>query len=167
MREIRREITKMFAGDKGCAPPLVISYGAASSTTHTRRTPCYAPVGRGKEVRCGRVVGEIGEAPPVAEEASRFRGSAPSPIPDSGRGAVGTTVSNRTPLRLFCNFSVGRHPCVPPLGVQRVSAAGHTGHALQVCFSAKRGCGVPHPVVRTPPRRRLRYTFPRTFAALR
>ena len=113
---------------------------------------CGACRRRGEGARCGRVVGEIGEAPPVAEEASRFRGSAPIGGHDSGRESVGTTVGNRRPLRMFCSFSVGRHPCVPPYR----------------CFSAqKRGCGVPHPVVRTPPRRRPRYTFPRTFAALR
>ena len=110
---------------------------------------CGACRRRGEEARCGRVVGEIGEAPPVAEEASRFRGSAPIGGHDSGRESVGTTVGNRRPLRIFCSFSVGRHPCVPPYR----------------CFSAQ--SGVPHPVVRTPPRRRPRYTFPRTFAALR
>ena len=50
--------------------------------------------GRGK-----RAVGEIGEAPPVADEASRFRGSAPIGGYDSGRQSVGTTVGNRRPLR--------------------------------------------------------------------
>ena len=53
--------------------------------------------------RCGeRAVGEIGEAPPVAEEASRFRGSAPIGGYDSGRQSVGTTVGNRRPLRVGC-----------------------------------------------------------------
>ena len=47
----------------------------------------------------GRAVGEIGEALPVAEEASRFRGSAPIGGHDSGRESVGTTVGNRPPLR--------------------------------------------------------------------
>ena len=52
---------------------------------------------------CGkRAVGEIGEAPPVAEEASRFRGSAPIGGYDSGRQSVGTTVGNRRPLRVGC-----------------------------------------------------------------
>ena len=46
-----------------------------------------------------RGVGEIGEAPPVAEEASRFRGSAPIGGHNSGRESVGTTVGNRRPLR--------------------------------------------------------------------
>ena len=58
-------------------------------------TPPYGVV----EVRCRRVVGEIGEAPPVAEEASRFRGSAPIGGHDSGRESAGTTVGNRRPLR--------------------------------------------------------------------
>ena len=47
-----------------------------------------------------RVVGEIGEAPPVAEEASRFRGSAPIGGHDSGRESAGTTAGNRRPLRM-------------------------------------------------------------------
>ena len=51
-------------------------------------------------MECGRrAVGEIGEALPVAEEASRFRGSAPIGGHDSGRESVGTTVGNRRPLR--------------------------------------------------------------------
>ena len=50
-------------------------------------------------VRYKRGVGEIGEAPPVAEEASRFRGSAPIGGHDSARESGGTTVGNRRPLR--------------------------------------------------------------------
>ena len=56
-----------------------------------------APYGICKE--CLRAVGEIGEALPVAEEASRFRGSAPIGGHDSDRKSVGTTVGNRRPLR--------------------------------------------------------------------
>ena len=41
--------------------------------------------------------GEIGEAPPVADEASRFRGSAPIGGHDSARQSVGTTVGKRAP----------------------------------------------------------------------
>ena len=44
-----------------------------------------------------RGVGEIGEAPPVAGEANRFRGSAPIGGHDSGRESAGTTVGNRRP----------------------------------------------------------------------
>ena len=47
-----------------------------------------------------RGVGEIGEALPVADEASRFRGSAPIGGHDSGRESVGTTVGNRRPLQM-------------------------------------------------------------------
>ena len=43
------------------------------------------------------VGGEIGEAPPVADEASRFRGSAPIGGHDSARQSVGTTVGKRAP----------------------------------------------------------------------
>ena len=45
--------------------------------------------------------GEIGEALPVADEASRFRGSAPIGGHNSGRESVGTTVGNRRPLRIM------------------------------------------------------------------
>ena len=55
-----------------------------------------------------RVVGEIGEALPVAEEARRFRGSAPIGGHDSGRESVGTTVGNRRPLRSVARSVVGR-----------------------------------------------------------
>ena len=41
--------------------------------------------------------GEIGEAPPVVEEESRFRGSAPIGGHGSGRESAGTTVGKRTP----------------------------------------------------------------------
>ena len=68
--------------------------------------------------RCRRVVGEIGEAPPVAEEASRFRGSAPIGDHDSGRESVGTMVGNRRPLRRAGECGVCR-------------AAAHMGAALQ------------------------------------
>ena len=48
--------------------------------------------------------GEIGEAPPVADEASRFRGSAPIGGHDSARQSVGTTVGKRAPpLRTIKN----------------------------------------------------------------
>ena len=43
------------------------------------------------------VGGEIGEAPPVADETSRFRGSAPIGGHDSARQSVGTTVGKRAP----------------------------------------------------------------------
>ena len=41
--------------------------------------------------------GEIGAAPPVADEASRFRGSASIGGYDSARQSVGTTVGKRAP----------------------------------------------------------------------
>ena len=65
-----------------------------------------APYGICKE--CLRAVGEIGEALPVAEEASRFRGSAPIGGHDSGRQSVGATVGKRTPpLRSVAWSAVG------------------------------------------------------------
>ena len=51
---------------------------------------------RGKASRSGPG-GEIGETPPVADAARRFRGSAPIGGRDSGRESVGTTVGKRTP----------------------------------------------------------------------
>ena len=66
-----------------------------------------------------RGVGEIGEAPPVAEEASRFRGSAPIGGHDSGRESVGATVGNRRPLRghnKWCGSYRRRGEGTPPCG---------------------------------------------------
>ena len=53
------------------------------------------------------VGGEIGEAPPVADEASRFRGSAPIGGHDSARQSVGTTVGKRAPLLRKRNKNYG------------------------------------------------------------
>ena len=67
-----------------------------------RAAGCGHPALRRRDKECGacrRGVGEIGEAPPVAGEASRFRGSAPIGGHDSGRESAGTTVGNRRPLR--------------------------------------------------------------------
>ena len=76
--------------------------GRPRSSGPDNATPCRAgPVC--PAVECGknpvRAVGEIGEALPVADEASRFRGSAPIGGHDSDRESVGTTVGNRRPLR--------------------------------------------------------------------
>ena len=48
-------------------------------------------------IRCGigKTGGEIAEVPPVADEARRFRGSAPIGGHDSGRESAGTTVGKR------------------------------------------------------------------------
>ena len=54
------------------------------------------PCPQGRPLR-SPVGGEIGEAPPVADEASRFRGSAPIDGHDSARQSVGTTVGKRAP----------------------------------------------------------------------
>ena len=77
---------------------------------------------RGCGKNSGRAVGEIGEALPVAEEASRFRGSAPIGGHDSDRKSVGTTVGNRRPLRKGCkrcgevrNLPARASPCQLPL----------------------------------------------------
>ena len=74
-----------------------------------RATARVAPTEALQGVRRGGALplpagGEIGEAPPVADAASRFRGSAPIGGHDSGRDSVGTTVGKRTPpLRILCN----------------------------------------------------------------
>ena len=84
------------------------------------------PTGAGHGVRCRRGVGEIGEAPPVAEEASRFRGSAPIGGHDSGRESVGTTVGNRRLLHGGWGCGTGGRGRTPPL--RRASCAvGGTG----------------------------------------
>ena len=81
--------------------------------------------------------GEIGEAPPVADEASRFRGSAPIGGHDSARESVGTTVGKRAPpLRTARYASVGADAYIGP----------HT--ALPVTL---RRAGCPHPAADTPP----------------
>ena len=70
-------------------PIQALSVGCADSS----------PRGRAKSVGPATLSGEIAEAPPVAEEARRFRGSAPIGGHDSGRESVGTTVGSRRPLR--------------------------------------------------------------------
>ena len=79
------------------------------------------PTGAGHGVRCRRGVGEIGEAPPVAGEANRFRGSAPIGGHDSGRESAGTTVGNRRPLHGGWGCGTGGRGRTPPL--RRASCA--------------------------------------------
>ena len=67
-------------------------------------------------------VGEIGEAPPAADEASRFRGSAPIGGHDSGRESAGTTVGSRRPLRPEWWAVRGGYGC-PCCGAQNFRAA--------------------------------------------
>ena len=64
------------------------AYGTMWVSSPTESTGCLQ-----------RVVGEIAEAPPVADEARRFRESAPIGGCDSRRESDGTTVGNRRPLR--------------------------------------------------------------------
>ncbi len=90
------------------------------------------PTGAGHGVRCRRGVGEIGEAPPVAGEANRFRGSAPIGGHDSGRESAGTTVGNRRLLRKHNDLTrrEGNTDChVAPLLAMTVFLRGavHTG----------------------------------------
>ena len=84
--------TERFAGADDPVRPAPITQHLVG------QGPCALPWVREKS---GRAVGEIGEALPVAEEASRFRGSAPIGGHDSDRESVGTTVGNRRPLRTF------------------------------------------------------------------
>ena len=72
-----------------------------------------------------RVGGEIGEAPPAADEASRFRGSAPIGGCDSGRESAGTTVGKRAPpLRIICGRLQRATARVAPTGGQGVRDGG-------------------------------------------
>ena len=80
--------------------------------------------------------GEIGEAPPVADEASRFRGSAPIGGHDSARQSVGTTVGKRAPPLRKRNKNYGeagrrgRRPLQSSIG--------------EWCVGADVGIGSPH-----------------------
>ena len=72
-----------------------------------------------------RVGGEIGEAPPAADEASRFRGSAPIGGCGSGRESAGTTVGKRAPpLRIICGRLQRSTARVAPTGGQGVRDGG-------------------------------------------
>ena len=100
-----------------------------------RAAGCGHPALRRRDKECGacrRGVGEIGEAPPVAGEASRFRGSAPIGGHDSGRESAGTTVGNRRLLRKHNDLTrrEGNTDChVAPLLAMTVFLRGavHTG----------------------------------------
>ena len=71
---------------------------------------------RYKECVRHRAGGEIGEALPVADEASRFRGSAPIGGHNSGRESAGTTMGKRTPpLRSVTRSAMGGRPQGSPL----------------------------------------------------
>ena len=76
-----------------------LDYSAERGAVQNRRAdrgvrPYGSATRNAEQVLAG---GEIGEAPPVADAASRFRGSAPIGGHDSGRESVGTTVGKRTP----------------------------------------------------------------------
>ena len=84
------------AGRRGRRPLREHGWGCGACRRRHTWVPPYRGISRGA---VKRGVGEIGKAPPVAEEASRFRGSAPIGGHDSGRESVGTTVGKRRPLR--------------------------------------------------------------------
>ena len=84
------------AGRRGRRPLREHGWGCGACRRRHTWVPPYRGISRGA---VKRGVGEIGKAPPVAEEASRFRGSAPIGGHDSGRESVGTTVGNRRPLQ--------------------------------------------------------------------
>ena len=54
---------------------------------------------------------EIADAPPVAEEARRFRGNAPIGGHDSGRESAGMTVSTSLAARLGRHTHAGTETC--------------------------------------------------------
>ena len=106
---------------------------------------------RGKASRSGPG-GEIGEAPPVADAARRFRGSAPIGGHDSGRQSVGTTVGKRTPPLRTAWWLVRRADVgIGPYGrfdkkVPYVESPSH-GFAVPASFrQGDRGDGLPQPV---------------------
>ena len=69
------------------------------------------------ESRLARRWAGIAEAPPVADEARRFRGSAPAVGRDSGRESAGTTVGRHGPRPTECltiEYPVGLGPCALP-----------------------------------------------------
>ena len=72
------------------------------------RSPC-AGVSRGLPV----IDGEIAEAPPVADEARRFRGSAPAGGHDNACQSAGTTVGRESPKRRRWRMKQGDFEEVP------------------------------------------------------
>ena len=101
------------------------------------------------------VGGEIGEAPPVADEASRFRGSAPIGGRDSGRESVGTTVGKRTPpLRIHWEFIRRADVGIGPYGgLQEVRWGGSSGRPTpthRLSIELRRGRRPRRPVCTSP-----------------
>ena len=102
LRVIPRPVRRLVVGIRNTPAQIQRGYGlprarCALAMTHYKK--CGASP--------GRAVGELGEALPVADEASRFRGSAPIGGHDSDRESVGTTVGNRRPLRKRILWCVG------------------------------------------------------------
>ena len=109
------------------------------------------------------VGGEIGEAPPVADEASRFRGSAPIGGYDSARESVGTTVGKRAPPLRKRNKNYGeagrrgRRPLQSSIGEWCVGDDAHIvplTALLVMCHcetSSQTGRGNPYPPSPRPP----------------
>ena len=87
---VTRGTAKRAVGDAG-------PYESVTRSADGRADVCIGPYGGVIRGTAKRAVGEIGEALPVAEEARRFRGSAPIGGHDSGRESVSTTVGKRTP----------------------------------------------------------------------
>ena len=93
-------------------------YGNIIDSAVRRADVGIGPYGSVTRGAAKRAVGEIGEALPVADEASRFRGSAPIGGHDSDQKSVGTTVGNRRPLRMHykeCGARPGGRGRTPPL----------------------------------------------------
>ena len=134
---------------------------AVGDTERVGRRHTWVPPYRGiSKGAVKRGVGEIGKAPPVAEEASRFRGSAPIDGHDSGRESVGTTVGNRRPLQGHgWGCGAGGRGRTPPLRGGWECGAGVLRIATPACALVRndrifgrceacqrRGCG--HPALR-------------------
>ena len=101
---------------RGHGAECIETFHPANKTTQTRpvlshclrrypprRAPrlcCPSKQGKSLRLQPGAMWG-ANRAPPVAEEASRFRGSAPIGRHDSGRQSAGTTVLPRRLSRIF------------------------------------------------------------------
>ena len=151
-------------GTHGSRPTAVHFCGAgpvcpAESAVRNRRADRgVRPYGNVTRGAAKRAVGEIGEALPVADEASRFRGSAPIGGHDSDRKSVGTTVGNRRPLRMRykeCGARPGGRGRTPPLRkrykkVRCGEESPSHGFAVPAFFRqgsrGDGGCGLPRPV---------------------
>ncbi len=161
----RRGRRPLRVGCKGCGSRADVGIGPYGMVCRGGRPPVrpawwvsWGCVGEGLCPSCGRdrtpplrmtrsawkrVVGEIAEALPAAEEARRFRGNAPIGGHDSGRQSAGTTVGNRRLLRMFTSSAWAGDRKGRPYGfvwILRIATASvrtgfaMTGYILQLYY---------------------------------